>query len=73
MIQELDAVVLTQDVPEKWLKAGDRGAVVHCYSDGQAFEVEFVNAEGRTIAILTLTHSDIQIETPQSNKKAAYG
>ncbi|MGG6267590.1 DUF4926 domain-containing protein [Leptolyngbya sp. AN03gr2] len=65
MIQELDTVVLTHDIQKEGLKTGDRGAIVHCYSDGQAFEVEFVNAEGHTIALLTLTHSDIQPETSQ--------
>lgn len=72
MIQELDTVILTHDIQEEGLKAGDRGAIVHCYSDGQAFEVEFVNAEGCTIAILTLTHSDIQLETSQQTSKAVF-
>ncbi len=67
MIQELDTVVLTHDIKEHGLKQGDMGAVVHCYSDGAAFEVEFVNAEGKTIALLTLTHADIQkVSTPIS-------
>jgi len=46
MIQELDTVVLTHDIEEYGLKQGDVGAVVHCYSDGAAFEVEFVTAVG---------------------------
>jgi len=60
MIRELDTVVLTHDIEEHGLKEGDVGAVVHCYSDGEAFEVEFVTAEGRTVALLTLTHADIR-------------
>jgi hypothetical protein len=60
MIRELDTVVLTHDIDEYGLKQGDIGAVVHCYRDGAAFEVEFVTAEGRTIAVLTLTHADIR-------------
>lgn len=64
MIQELDTVALTHDIPEHYLKQGDRGAVVHCYRDGEAFEVEFVNSSGQTIALLTLTDADIQkVET----------
>ena len=39
---------------------------MHCYSDGNAFEVEFVTAEGRTIAVLTLTLNDIRL---MSNKE----
>ena len=42
MIRELDTVVLTHDIEEYGLKEGDIGAVVYCYSDGNAFEVEFV-------------------------------
>jgi hypothetical protein len=60
MIHELDTVVLARDVDEYGLKQGDIGAVVHCYRDGAAFEVEFVTAEGRTIALLTLNRADIR-------------
>lgn len=60
MIQELDTVVLTRDVPESGLVAGDVGAVVHAYDSNRAFEVEFVSAEGTTIAVLTLSGIDIR-------------
>jgi hypothetical protein len=59
-IQELDTVILAHDIQEYHLKQGDRGAVVHRYQDGKAFEVEFVDLEGETIALLTLTHADIR-------------
>ena len=60
MIHELDTVVLTYDIEGEGLKKGDVGAVVHCYEDGEAFEVEFVTAEGKTIAVLTLKEEDIR-------------
>lgn len=60
MIKELDTVVLMHDIKECGLTAGDIGAVVHCYSDGNAYEVEFTTAEGKTIAVLTLTSDDIR-------------
>ena len=60
MIKELDPVVLTHDVEDYGLKAGDVGAVVHCYEDGLGFEVEFVTAEGKTVALLTLIAADIR-------------
>jgi hypothetical protein len=60
MIKELDTVVLVRDLDEYELKEGDIGAVVHCYAGGNAFEVEFVTAEGRTVAVLTLTTDDIR-------------
>jgi Domain of unknown function (DUF4926) len=59
MIQELDTVALTHDIQEYDLKQGDRGAVVHCYGDSEAFEVEFVDDDGQTTALLTLTSADI--------------
>jgi hypothetical protein len=59
-MQELDLVVLTRDVEEFGLKSGDVGTVVHCYGQGEAFEVEFVAASGETVAFLTLTPADIR-------------
>ncbi len=60
MIEELDIAVLTHDIEEHGLKNGDVGAVVHCYLDEQAFEVEFVTGEGNTAAVLTLSGADIR-------------
>jgi hypothetical protein len=60
MIRELDTIVLNRNVPEHSLVAGDVGAVVHAYHDGNLFEVEFVTAEGHTIALLTLPGTDIR-------------
>lgn len=54
MINELETVVLLEDLPEQGLRRGDVGAVVHCYQGGEAFEVEFVTGEGRTVGVLTL-------------------
>jgi hypothetical protein len=59
-IQELDIVVLTHDCPKHFLKQGHKGAVVHCYQDGKAFEVEFLDSEGYTIALLTVAQADIR-------------
>ncbi len=60
MIRELDTVVLTHDIEGHDLKKGDIGAVVHGYGDREAFEVEFVTADGKTVAVLTLRHADIR-------------
>jgi len=60
MMKELDAVVLTRDIKEYGLTQGDIGAVAHCYADDSAYEVEFVTAEGRTLAVLTVTDKDIR-------------
>jgi hypothetical protein len=60
MIRELDTVVLTRDVEEHGLRRGDIGAVVHCYPDGSAYEVEFVTAEGTTVGLLRLAVDEIR-------------
>ena len=59
-MKELDLVVLTHDITKHGLLEGDLGTIVHGYTDGQAWEVEFVTAEGRTVAVLTLTRADIR-------------
>ena len=59
MIHELDLITLARDIPEHGLQSADVGTVVHCYQDGEAFEVEFVTAAGDTIAVLTLDAADI--------------
>ena len=60
MIKELDAVVLSRDLTEHGLRRGDLGAVVHCYQEGKAFEVEFVTGQGGTIALVTLSRNDVR-------------
>ena len=57
--RELDTVVLSRDLPESGLRAGDLGAVVHV-GEGETFEVEFVTASGRTEALVTLSASDLR-------------
>ena len=65
MIRELDTVVLNRDIEEHKLRCGDIGAVVHCYLDKAVYEVEFITAEGKTIALLTLTDTEIR---PMANR-----
>ena len=60
MIREHDRVVLTTPVPAEGLVAGDVGAVVHVYRDGQAYEVEFVTLDGRTAAVVTLEADQVR-------------
>lgn len=58
-IKELDLVALRHDIPEKKLKQGDVGTVVHCYKREGVYEVEFIADNGMTIATLTLTDTDV--------------
>jgi hypothetical protein len=59
-IEELDTVVLLHNVESHGLERGDIGAVVHRYSSGDAYEVEFVTGEGETVAVLTLSDDEIR-------------
>ena len=54
MIQEHERVVLTRDIRDQELKAGDVGTVVHVYRDGTAYEVEFFALDGRTLDVVTV-------------------
>jgi Domain of unknown function (DUF4926) len=54
MINEHDCVVLTQDLPNEKLKAGDIGTVVHTHQGGAGYEVEFITLAGETVAVATL-------------------
>lgn len=60
MIQELDSVVLTTDLPEHGLKRGDIGTVVLIHRDGKGYEVEFVTLDGETVAVVSLFPSQIR-------------
>ena len=65
VIQELNAVALTQDLPEHGLERGDVGAVVLVHRNGEAYEVEFVGYDGSTVALLTLEAKQVRPLTSQ--------
>lgn len=58
--RELETVVLTRDMPEAGLRAGDLGAIVQVYAP-DAVEVEFVTASGKTLALQTLSADDVRM------------
>ncbi len=60
MITELDTVVLTVDLPTHGLKRGDIGAVVLIHRGGEGYEVEFVTLDGQTVAVVTLSSSQVR-------------
>lgn len=51
---ELDAVQLQKARPECGLAAGAVGTVVLVHEQGEAYEVEFIQPNGSTQALLTL-------------------
>lgn len=64
MIKEHDRIVLTRDLPDEGLADGDVGTVVHVYSDGSAYEVEFMSLSGETIAVATVGADAVRAVAP---------
>ncbi len=60
MIDESDLVALLIDLPELGLVRGDVGTVAMVHGQQAGFEVEFVNAGGRTMAVETLRANQIK-------------
>ena len=60
MIKKHERVVLNAPIPGEGLEPGDVGTVVHIYSDGLAYEVEFTTLEGKTAAVVTVEASQVR-------------
>ena len=60
MIREHECVVLTQDLHDEGLQAGDIGTVVHIHQGGAGYEVEFMTLAGETVAVATLLPAQIR-------------
>ena len=77
---EFDVVRLLVDLPPNpagpgfeypidGLLAGARGTIVDTYANGEAFEVEFLDEEGYTIALVTLSADQIELVLSQPPDK----
>lgn len=63
MFNELDVVRLKDAVPSVNLAAGSIGTVVYVYdADPGLYEVEFLDSEGMTIALITLAENVLVLE-----------
>jgi hypothetical protein len=60
MFKEHEYVVLTHDLSNEGLTAGDLGTVIHIHNGGAAYEVEFTTLLGKTIAIATLKETQLR-------------
>jgi hypothetical protein len=60
-IKLLDVVALTVDLPEYNLWRGQVGTVVEILANGQAYEVEFSDREGRTYESVGLRSEQIML------------
>jgi len=59
-IQLLDTVALLHPIPNIGLKSGQVGTVVEIFG-GDDFEVEFVDKQGRTVAMMSLKSADVLV------------
>ena len=64
MLTEHSIVALNSDITVAGLHAGDVGAIVHVHGQGKAYEVEFVDGDGMTIALLTLDAEEVRPIAP---------
>ncbi len=69
MIQELDDVILTCDMPKQGLKCSDIGTVVLIHDEEKGYEVEFTTLDGESVAVITLLLSQIR---PAHEREIAY-
>ena len=60
VLKELDLAALREDLPAHGLIVGDVGTIVFVHGAEQAYEVEFVTADGRTIAVETLDADQVE-------------
>ena len=64
MIDELATVVLTRDLPEHGLRAGDIGTVVLVHQHGAGYTVEFMTLGGDTVAVVTVPSEAVRLVHP---------
>ena len=60
MIEEYKRAVLTQDLPDYGLQAGDVSVVVHIFKDGRAYEMEFFTLDGETLEVVTVDADQVR-------------
>lgn len=66
MYNESDLVAILKNVPDKKLFRGDVGTIAFVYEGGGLYEVEFINAAGDTLAVVTLADTEICVVQLQS-------
>ena len=59
-----DRAVLTTDLPEYGLRAGDLGTIVLIHGK-EGYEVEFVTLEGETLAVVSLGPNQLRPVEPR--------
>lgn len=62
-IPELSRVALLRPLPEHRLRVGTLGTIVWVYQPGDpgsSYEIEFVDGDGATLAVATLSAADLR-------------
>ena len=67
----LDCVTLRRDLPEFGLRKGHIGTAVEVFGD-EALMVEFMDEEGYTVALLTLSMGDVSVSSPHELSRRFY-
>ena len=60
MIREFDQAILTRDLPQHGLEAGDVGTVVDVLQSGKGYIVEFMTMEGETIDVVVVDAAQVR-------------
>jgi len=61
MIQEHERVVLTKDLPQYHLQAGDMGVVVMIHGEHEGYELEIFGADGHTLDVITVEADQVRL------------
>jgi len=61
MLKEYDSVVAKKDLGD--VPKGTKGVIVIVYPGKRDFEVEFFDAEGNTLCVITVNEMDIENRT----------
>lgn len=59
MLREHDVVTITEDLPSEGIARGDVGAVVHCYPDQDAYEIEVLDEQGTSKCLVTANENQL--------------
>ena len=60
MFKEHEQAVLTEDLPEYQLKAGEVVVVVHIHSSNKAYEVEIFTLNGETLDVVSVEAAQLR-------------
>jgi len=57
-------VLLTDRFREEGVKTGDIGTIIEVYNNGEAYEVDFSDEKGITIAQIVVQENELKLQEP---------